>query len=72
MKPLLACNKFFGTIFTFDNGIFIDSVDLRPAGDSLLNPSLRKTKHYLRHRAHTQVVPIDVYMYFHYTPKRTK
>ena len=38
-------------------------------GDIVLNPSLRKSKHYLRHRTHMQFVPFDVY--FHYIPKRT-
>ena len=36
----------------------------------VLNPWLRKSKHYLRHRTHVQVVPFDVYV--HYIPKRTK
>ena len=46
------------------------SLDLRPVGDIVLNPSLRKSKHYLRHRTHMQCVPFDVY--FHYNPKRNK
>ena len=35
-------------------------LDLRPMGDIVLNPSLRKSKHYLRHRTHMQFVPFDV------------
>ena len=40
------------------------SLDLRSVGDIVLNPALRKSEHYLRHRTHMQVVPFDVY--FHY------
>ena len=41
------------------------SLDLRPVGDIVLKPSLRKSEHYLWHRTHMQFVLFDV-------PKRTK